>query len=63
MWGVIDPDFSKPIMVLLFNHGTRPFVITEKMKIAQIVITPIVMPSVREGRIEPNNRGGFGSTG
>ena len=37
--GVIDPDFSKPIMVLLFNHGTKPFVITEKMKIAQMIIT------------------------
>ena len=61
--GVIDPDFSKPIVVFLFNHGIRPFTVTEKMKIAQIVITPIVMATVREGRIEPNNRGGFGSTG
>ena len=61
--GVIDSDFSKPILVLLYNHGTKPFQVKEKMKIAQAIVTQISMPAISEGKIEVNDRKGFGSTG
>ena len=63
--GVCDPDFTKPIKVILCNHGEKPFFVGIKMRIAQMITTHISMPAIVEGEIEPNDeRGdGFGSSG
>ena len=61
--GVCDPDFTKPIGVILCNHGEKPFFVDIKMRIAQMITTRISMPAIVEGEIEPNERDGFGSTG
>lgn len=64
--GTIDSDYRGEVQVLLINHGQEPFVITRGMRIAQMVIAPVVQATVEErdhagetGRAG----GGFGSTG
>ncbi len=64
--GTIDADYRGEIKVILMNHGKTPFVITRGMRIAQLVLAPVVRaafikgePLVATGRGE----GGFGHTG
>ena len=62
----IDSDYRGPLMVPLVNLGTAPFTITHGMRIAQIVVAPVVQARfVLADRLEPTVRGagGFGSTG
>src|SRR3990167_213438 len=40
--GTIDSDYRGEICVILINHGKAPFRITPKMRIAQLVIAPVV---------------------
>lgn len=64
--GTIDSDFRGEVCVLLVNHGKDPIKIQKNMRIAQLVIAPVVsvkfelvdeLPSTTRGD------GGFGSTG
>lgn len=41
--GTIDSDYRGEICVILINHGKEPFVITPKMRIAQLVLAPVVV--------------------
>jgi dUTP pyrophosphatase len=64
--GTIDADFRGEIQVLLINHGNEPVSITRGMRIAQLVIAPIITGDLREVvSLDETCRGanGFGSTG
>ena len=61
--GVIDSDYFLPIRVILYNHGNEPFFVSKRMRIAQIIITRCLHPTVVEGEIDHPQRSGFGSTG
>ncbi len=64
--GTIDAGFRGELRVLLINLGAEPFVITRGMRIAQLVIAPILRVTIREGAISTDTErgvGGFGSTG
>jgi len=64
--GTIDADYRGEICVLLSNHGKQPFVVHDKMKIAQAVLCPVVTAKFKEVQtLSSTDRGsgGFGSTG
>lgn len=64
--GVVDPDYTGEVKVVIFNHGDREFVVKEGDRIAQLVLERCETPEVWEiGNLEETLRGsgGFGSTG
>jgi dUTP pyrophosphatase len=64
--GVIDPDYTGEIHVLLFNHGTEPFEIHPGDRIAQLILEKFGFYEVLQvDSITETLRGsgGFGSTG
>ena len=64
--GTIDSDYRGEIKVLLINHGKSIFTIEKGVRIAQMVICPIIKASLEEVEdLESTKRGegGFGSTG
>ena len=64
--GTIDSDYRGEIKVILFNHGSNDFLINNKDRIAQMVLTPVVKIDLEETDDLPNTvrgKGGFGSTG
>ena len=64
--GLIDSDYQGEIMVSAWNRGKEVVVIEPLMRIAQLVIVPIVQVVFEEvTEFEPTQRGagGFGSTG
>ena len=63
--GTIDSDYRGEIGVLLINWGESPFVVERGMRIAQLVIAPVVRARLVEGEVPSSERGagGFGSTG
>ncbi len=64
--GTIDSDYRGEVKVILINHGTAPFIVTPKMRIAQMVLSPVAQACFVLGR-ELNETvrgdGGFGHTG
>jgi dUTP pyrophosphatase len=65
--GTIDNGYRGEIAVLLYNLGVNTFTIKHGMKIAQLVIEPVFLPSVNivDEFVDSTKRGtaGFGSTG
>lgn len=64
--GVIDPDYTGSIRVKLYNNGDRAVRIRKGQKISQLVLMPVITPSlVAVEALEETERGsnGFGSTG
>jgi dUTP pyrophosphatase len=64
--GTIDAGYRGEIGVILINHSQQPFQIHCGMKIAQMVIAPVMRVSVQEvEQLDNTSRGdgGFGSTG
>lgn len=64
--GVIDSDYRGEVKVALANHSGRDYTIQPGDRIAQLMISPIVQPTVVEtGSLPETARGagGFGSTG
>lgn len=65
--GTIDADYRGEVSVLLINHGQEAFSVTRGMRIAQLVIAPVVQCTVEEADALPEptarGKGGFGSTG
>jgi len=64
--GTIDEGYRGEVKVILINHGASPFVVEPGMRIAQLVIAPVLRVSVEEiGDLSSTQRGegGFGSTG
>ena len=64
--GTIDSDYRGEIKVLLVNLSSEPFTVTRGMRIAQLVIAPIIQVKLsRHDSLQQSVRGasGFGSTG
>ena len=64
--GVIDPDYTGEIKVVLFNHGDKDFEVKKGDRIAQLILERCETPEVEEvGEVKDTERGskGFGSTG
>ncbi|HFD14836.1 MAG TPA: dUTP diphosphatase [Rhodospirillales bacterium] len=65
--GTIDSDYRGEIGVILINLGHSTFLVERGMRIAQLVIAPVVRVRLREDRLDPaatgRAEGGFGSTG
>jgi len=64
--GTIDADYRGEIQVLLVNLGTEPVTITRGMRIAQLIIAPVVRAHILDVASldeTPRGSGGFGSTG
>lgn len=64
--GTIDSDYRGELKILLVNLGQEPVTIERGMRIAQLVIAPVVQASVLEvTTLDETVRGtgGFGSTG
>ena len=64
--GTIDSDYRGEIKVILYNHGDNEFLINNKDRIAQMILTPVIKMSLEETDSLPETvrgDGGFGSTG
>lgn len=64
--GVVDPDYTGEIKVVLFNHGDKDFEVRRGDRIAQLILERCETPDVEEvGAVDETERGsgGFGSTG
>ncbi len=64
--GVVDSDYRGEIKVALYNHGTQPFWVEHGMRIAQLVVTPVIFAEITEtDELDETARGcgGFGSSG
>ncbi len=64
--GTIDADYRGEILVILANIGEAEFVVTRGLRIAQMIVAPVLRVSWEEdvnlGDTE-RGAGGFGSTG
>ena len=64
--GTIDSDYRGEIKVILFNHGKNIFKIENGLRIAQMVLCPVIEAKLSEVEIideTERGEGGFGSTG
>tara|TARA_Y100000816_G_scaffold219758_1_gene164793 strand:- start:404 stop:844 length:441 start_codon:yes stop_codon:yes gene_type:complete len=64
--GTIDADYRGEIKVILINLGQESFKIEKGLRIAQMVICPIVQAQLKEVEVlseTERGKGGFGSTG
>ncbi len=64
--GTIDSDYRGEIKIILFNHGNSEFVINNKDRVAQMILTPVNKMDLEEVENLPETlrgKGGFGSTG
>ena len=64
--GTIDSDYRGELKIILFNHGNVDFVINNKDRIAQMILTPVIKMDLEETDNLPETvrgEGGFGSTG
>ena len=64
--GTIDSDYRGEIKVILYNHGNNDFLISNKDRIAQMILTPVIKMNLEETDNLPETvrgEGGFGSTG
>ena len=64
--GTIDADYRGEVQILLINLGQESFTIERGMRIAQLVIAPVVQVATQECELAGDTgrgTGGFGSTG
>ena len=64
--GTIDEGYRGEVGVILINHSRTTFKISKGMKIAQMIVKPVVKVEVRETENLTETKrgeGGFGSTG
>ena len=64
--GTVDADYRGEVKVILANLGNEDFTIERGMRIAQMVIAPVVQAVLQEAESLPETargEGGFGSTG
>jgi dUTP pyrophosphatase len=64
--GTIDADYRGEIKVILINLGDQKFIIEKGLRIAQMVVCPVVKAQLEEvNELNDTARGedGFGSTG
>jgi dUTP pyrophosphatase len=59
-------DYRVWIKIILFNHGKEDFIINNKDRVAQMILTPAIKMELEETDNLPvtlRSEGGFGSTG
>lgn len=64
--GVIDSDYRGEIMIPLINHGKESFTVSSGMRIAQLIVMPVISQDWMEAEnLGETERGesGFGSSG
>lgn len=64
--GLIDSDYQGQVLVSCWNRGCQPFTIDPGLRLAQMVIVPIVQVEfdvVRDFDASARGEGGFGHTG
>ncbi len=64
--GTVDEGYRGEVCVIAINLGKEPFEITKGMRIAQMVICPVIRVEIEETQTlsdTSRNVGGFGSTG
>ena len=64
--GLIDSDYQGPLMVSAWNRGREPIAIEPGLRLAQMVIVPIIQTAfevVEEFAPTARGAGGFGHTG
>lgn len=64
--GTIDADYRGEVKVILINLGDTPFEVSRGLRIAQLVVAPVVRVAVEAAETlsdTPRGAGGFGSTG
>ena len=64
--GTIDADYRGELKVILINLGNKKFKVENGLRIAQMVLCPVIKASLQEvEELEETKRGsgGFGSTG
>jgi dUTP pyrophosphatase len=65
--GIVDPDYSGELVILLFNGGFETHYVAHEHRIAQLLLTPITRCNIVEDADKPPPIGrgetGFGSTG
>lgn len=64
--GTIDADYRGEVCVILINHGTEPFTVEPGLRIAQLVMAPVVRAAYirrEELALTARGAGGFGHTG
>lgn len=64
--GLIDSDYQGQLFVSCWNRGDQPFVLEPGLRMAQLVIVPVVQPEfevVQEFAESERGAGGFGHTG
>lgn len=64
--GTIDSDYRGPVGVIMINLGQDHFTVTHGMRVAQMVVAPVVQAAFKSVAIlgsTARGAGGFGSTG
>lgn len=65
--GTVDEGYRGELCIILINHGKEPFKIEKGMKIAQMIIAPVMQVMVEEtfdvGTDTSRGEKGFGSSG
>ena len=64
--GTIDADYRGEVQVPMINLGTEPFIVARGLRIAQMIVAPVLQVRLVEvGELSDSARGagGFGSTG
>ena len=64
--GTIDSDYRGELKVILFNHGSKEFIVNNYDRIAQMILMPVLKVDFEEVDNLPETvrgSGGFGSTG
>jgi dUTP pyrophosphatase len=64
--GTIDEGYRGEVGIIIINHGREDFAVTKEMKLAQLLIKPVLRVEIEEiDELSDTARGagGFGSTG
>ncbi len=65
--GLIDPDYTGPILVSAWNRGQEPVLLEPGERFAQLMFVPVVRPFLTQveafSAMSGRGAGGFGSTG
>lgn len=64
--GVVDAGYRGEVRVVMINLGGTSFAVKKGMKIAQLLVQPVIAVTVVESDAlddTPRGQGGFGSTG
>ena len=64
--GTIDADYRGELKVILINLSDKSFIVEKGLRIAQMILCPIVKAKLKEVEIIEDTKrgsGGFGSTG